>query len=152
MKILEIGLDYLGLVNPPTRKDLSKSWRISKLHHWLKSYSIFLGCGGLCLMVELHLEGSAPAACTAGLFYGSKPYSWKLCKIDGVGPVDNKPSTVWGLFEDCTTCVIVTLWRLYFNVWGLLEGFVWLCEDCLSTALPVWGLCKGSVSLWEDGV
>ena len=25
--------------------------------------------GGMCLLVELHREGSAPAACAAGLFY-----------------------------------------------------------------------------------
>ena len=32
----------------------------SKLHHWFKSN--FAGWGGLCLLVELHREGSAPVA------------------------------------------------------------------------------------------
>ena len=34
------------------RKDL-------KLRHWINSYVNFAGCGGLCLTVKLHQEGSA---------------------------------------------------------------------------------------------
>ena len=45
-----------------------KSWRASKSHHWITSYSNFGERGGFYQVVELHREGSASAACTAGLF------------------------------------------------------------------------------------
>ena len=34
----------------------------------ITSYSNFAGWGRLCLLVELHQEGSAPTACAASLF------------------------------------------------------------------------------------
>ena len=74
---------------------------------------IFLN-GGFCLLVKLHGEGFAPAACAAALLIHSLnvSYSHNLVKIslrrrhsqtvknfasshklDGVSPVDNRPST-----------------------------------------------------------
>ena len=48
-------------------QERSKSQRASKSHQWFKSYGTFTE-GGFDLLVELHREWSAPAACTAGLF------------------------------------------------------------------------------------
>ena len=40
--------------------------RTPKLLYWLKSYGDFAEGGGVCLLEELHWEGSAPAACSQG--------------------------------------------------------------------------------------
>ena len=56
----------------------SKSRRTSKLHYWFSSYGDFAEVGGVCLLEELHWEGSAPAACAAGLF--SKSYCTQSVK------------------------------------------------------------------------
>ena len=42
-----------------------KYQRASKLHYQM---------GGFCLLVELHREGSVPAACAGGLFFNKHPH------------------------------------------------------------------------------
>ena len=37
--------------------------------------------GGFCLLVELHREGSVPAACAAGLFYSAILYTFRRVKL-----------------------------------------------------------------------
>ena len=46
----------------------SKSRRALKLHNLFKRYGNFAEWSRFCPLVELHREGSAPAACAAGLF------------------------------------------------------------------------------------
>ena len=48
------------------------------------------------LVVELHREGSAPAACAADFFSRTIEHFQNVVQcgiLDGVGPVDNRPST-----------------------------------------------------------
>ena len=57
-----------------------KSRRASKLHYWFKSYGNFDEWSGFCPLVELHREGSAPAACAAGLFLPFEPFFFVLLR------------------------------------------------------------------------
>ena len=48
--------------------------RSSKSLYWFKSYGDFAKLVDSCLLVELHREVFAPAACAAGLFFDGFPY------------------------------------------------------------------------------
>ena len=63
----------------------------------------FCWIGGLCLLVELHREGSAPAACAAGLFWFTT--HWK--NITAIGTILSKstlPQT-WTLHKLGCLCL-----------------------------------------------
>ena len=65
--------------------------------------------GGFCPLVELHREGSAPAACAAGLFYGSD-----LNRFMNSGFDENTKSNL-KLYPSCITECAWKLKRIGMN-------------------------------------
>ena len=65
--------------------------------------------GGLCLLVKLHREGSAPAACAARLFYYTQMKMAHLSKT---------PPIMSSIGEVCDSLVKTSLTSLVGNYWA----------------------------------
>ena len=65
--------------------------------------------GGICLLVELHREGSAPAACAAGLFFSPSLKTLLYCNRLVPGGTEEKlePSRMEGTKHRSSCCNVI---------------------------------------------
>ena len=95
--------------------------RASKSHHWFKSYSDFAECVYFCLLVELHRDKSAAAACAAGLFHKAQVLSCSSsCVIT--------PSDASWILKNCVSCMLETnIGLIFWPFWNYFENDTLIC-------------------------